>query len=184
MRKREILERYFKWLSKIVCSGNDGSYENYESLLLTLHAKPFICTLDKDENRIEDAEELRLRFVEENDLNYRALDILNMDCSVFEIMVALADRGSTLITSSYDEMEIGSLFWQMIFNMGLLECTDQNWDPAYVDSVIDNFIQRRYKRNGEGGLFYIEGNNRDMRKIEIWHQMCMYLDSILDPTLY
>ena len=59
------------------------------------------------------------------------------------------------------------------------EMNDARFDSEYTDDVIFRFMDRKYKRNGEGGLFTIEHCKYDLRSVEIWWQMNWYLDSIL-----
>ena len=74
---------------------------------------------------------------------------------------------------------MGQWFWNMIVNLGLGSMSDSRFDAAYTDDVISRFMNRKYKRNGEGGLFTVERCKYDMRTVEIWWQMNWYLDSIL-----
>ena len=57
--------------------------------------------------------------------------------------------------------------------------TDAKFDEDYANEVIGRFLNRQYERNGEGGLFTVEHCNRDLRTVEIWYQMCWYLDEIV-----
>ena len=57
---------------------------------------------------------------------------------------------------------------------------DAKFSESYADDVITRFLNRRYKRNGEGGLFTVEHCKSDLRSAEIWYQMCWYLDGILE----
>ena len=70
-------------------------------------------------------------------------------------------------------------FWLMMENMGLGFMSDNVFDKDEAIEKIDIFLDRRYKRNGEGGLFTIKNPRRDLRKVEIWYQMCWYLDTII-----
>ena len=74
---------------------------------------------------------------------------------------------------------MGQWFWNMIVNLGLGSMSDSRFDAEYTDNVIFRFMDRKYKRNGEGGLFTVERCKSDMRSVEIWYQMNWYLDSIL-----
>ena len=70
----------------------------------------------------------------------------------------------------------GMWFWNMITSLGLGTMNDARFDERYTNIVLDRFMKRQYSRNGEGGLFTIDGIKKDMRNIEIWYQMCWYLD--------
>lgn len=72
----------------------------------------------------------------------------------------------------------GQWFWNMIVSLGLGGMSDTRYDANYVDMVIDRFLRRQYKRNGEGGLFTVEHHPQDMRTVEIWYQLAYYLDEI------
>ena len=73
----------------------------------------------------------------------------------------------------------GQWFWNMIVSLGLGSMTDDRFDDTYVQDVLTKFLNREYERNGKGGLFTVEHCQCDMRSIEIWYQMCMFLDSII-----
>ena len=66
----------------------------------------------------------------------------------------------------------------MVVSLGLGGMTDDRFDKPYIDQVVDRFLDRAYERNGKGGLFTVRYRNRDMRNLEIWTQMCLFLDSI------
>ena len=67
----------------------------------------------------------------------------------------------------------------MISNLGLEFMSDTKFDKRYLDGVISKFLNREYKRNGEGGLFTVKNCKHDLRTAEIWYQMCWYLDDII-----
>ena len=73
----------------------------------------------------------------------------------------------------------GQWFWGMITNLGLGSITDDRFDEQYVDSVIIRFMERNYEPNGKGGLFTIRNCDCDLRRVDIWKQLCWYLDSIV-----
>ena len=56
---------------------------------------------------------------------------------------------------------------------------DNNFDERYTQNVIDIFMSRNYSPDGEGGLFTIKGCDRDLRTVEIWYQLCWYLNTLL-----
>lgn len=73
----------------------------------------------------------------------------------------------------------GKWFWGMVENLGLIFMTDSRFDRRYTEERIDIFLDREYESNGDGGLFTAEHCREDMRTVEIWYQMCWYLDDIL-----
>ena len=74
----------------------------------------------------------------------------------------------------------GQWFWSMIENLGLSDMDDAEYDELYVHRIVKRFLDRGYKKNGEGGLFTIHHSaGRDLRNVEIWYQMCWYLDELV-----
>ena len=82
-----------------------------------------------------------------------------------------------------DDPKIGNRtqqwFWTMITNLGLGDMYDSRFDRRYVKKVVDKFLNREYSPDGDGGLFRIRNCDEDLRTVEIWTQLCWYLDSIL-----
>ena len=56
---------------------------------------------------------------------------------------------------------------------------DDNFDEELVRDRIERFMDRDYEPNGRGGLFTVRNARCDMRDVDIWYQMCMYVDNIL-----
>ena len=54
---------------------------------------------------------------------------------------------------------------------------DKNYDEKIANNIIYNFLERQYKPNGKGGLFYIRNCEEDLRNVSIWTQLCWYLDN-------
>lgn len=72
----------------------------------------------------------------------------------------------------------GQWFWGMIVNLGLGSMTDDLYDEKLVETAINRLLDRRYAPDGTGGLFTVKNCDRDLRKVEIWYQLCWYLNSI------
>ena len=127
-----------------------------------------------DENRLVDGLNLRFRFADENAY------YIDGECSILEMMVALSLRCEEHIMAD-DEIgdRTGRWFWEMIDNLGFESMYDGNFDKVYADKIIFRFLNREYEPNGDGSLFTINNRNVDLRKVEIWYQMCWYLDTII-----
>lgn len=171
MTHDDILNDYFEWLSDTVCGTRFSDSISYKKLLMHLHNTEFRYSIPKDDNRADDGVHLRYRF---------AGHLWPGKCSVLELMVALSIRCEEFIT---DDPKIGNRtsqwFWNMISSLGLNGMRDDKYDRTYVDYILDRFMDREYSPNGEGGLFTIKNCEYDMRNIEIWNQLCWYLDSIV-----
>lgn len=175
----KIEEDYFEWLCNKIVDTN--SNVKYSMLTSYLYDHVFVAVMSMDENRSEDGKELRRRFIiEKCDIytpnNLRSFDD-NRQCSMLEMMVALSIRceETIMVDDKYGD-RTGIWFWNMIVSLGLGTMNDSRFDENYVNIILDKFINRQYQRNGKGGLFTIDGIKKDMRTVEIWYQMCWYLD--------
>ena len=185
MRVNETtINDYFEWLYNSVCVNKYSSSISYRKLLSRLHSIPFRYSIPKDGNRADDGVGLRYRFANETqiheDLVETVVDELEGPCSVLEMMIALAIRCEVDIM---DDPHYGDRtkqwFWGMIVNLGLGSMSDAKYNRDEVDAIINRFLDRKYERDGRGGLFRVENCDRDLRKVEIWYQLCWYLDSII-----
>lgn len=178
MDKLEI--EYFNWLCDKIFY-NITEIEHYK-LVNHLYNFTFIPSIEMDNNREDDGKQLRYRFGRECEIPssviLRSLDTEDT-CSILELMVALALRcEETIMTDSEFGDRTELWFWNMINSLGLSDMNDRSYDEKHVDMVLDSFNDRRYNRNGEGGLFTIPKIREDLRNVEIWYQMCWYLDTL------
>ena len=179
MFQDQIINDYFEWLWNFTkCRGHSQN----RKIITLLHNTEFRYSIPMDANREEDGIDLRYRFITEVGIpkNYQEVyAYLDGPCSVLEMMIALAIRCEESIM---DDPDIGDRtsewFWLMMKNLGLDYMSDRKFDRDIAEEKISIFLDRRYKRNGEGGLFVVNGR-RDLRKVEIWYQMCWYLDTIM-----
>lgn len=179
MFRDQIINDYFEWLWNFTkCRGHSQN----RKIITLLHNIEFRYSIPMDANREEDGIDLRYRFITEVGIpkNYQEVyAYLDGPCSVLEMMIALAIRCEESIM---DDPDIGDRtsewFWLMMKNLGLDYMNDRRFDRDIAEEKISIFLDRRYKRNGEGGLFVVNGR-RDLRKVEIWYQMCWYLDTIM-----
>ena len=105
-------------------------------------------------------------------------EYLDGPCSVFEMMVALAQRCESVMDDPKIGDRTGQWFWGMIASLGLNGMSDNHYDEKYVNDVVNRFLDREYEPNGKGGLFTIRNCEHDLRDVEIWYQLCWYLDTI------
>lgn len=183
MNKDRVINEYFNWLTDIVCNRRFAKAISYRKLLVCLHNTPFrVHRIRIDENRIEDGINLRWRFacdINREDRYDEIDDYLAGPCSILEMMIALAIRcEETIMDDPQVGDRTGQWFWGMITSLGLGGMMDDRFDRKYVDKVIQDFLNHRYEPNGEGGLFTIRNCKSDLRKVDIWCQLCWYLDSI------
>ena len=158
-----------KYVDKLI-SIVDG--ESYYGLLTTLDSIDFYSNIPLDSNRVEGALNLRRKLGGRSD---------RRPVSVFEVLVAMAQRGATdILCGEEDEDRTAELFWLMMHNLELDEYPDEDWDISYcikeVETTIYILLSRRYNPDGTGGsMFPIPDDYRDHRKAQLWDQLNWYL---------
>lgn len=181
MTREQIINEYQTWMFNLIseCPWTDAL--RYTKLLNVLDTIPFTYSIPMDSNRYYDGIDLRYRFIHDYGYDYAMgeyyLDV--DDCSVMEMMVALALRCEENIMADPEYGDRTSLwFWSMIRNLGLDGMTNNRFDLGKVNDILNTFLNRKYKPNGEGGLFKLCNPPSDLRNIEIWYQLCWYLKEI------
>lgn len=174
-------EAYYIWLCEIAMGTRYSDCISYSKLLGRLYGEEFTFSLDKDLNRASDGITLRHRFALRVSLSPEDEDdMYDTPCSILEMIIALALRMEEQIM---DDPVVGDRsgqwFWGMIVNLGLGSMTDDRYDETYVTSVINRFLNRDYEPDGRGGLFRVRHSQQDLRDVEIWTQMCWYLNELL-----
>jgi hypothetical protein len=175
-----IEDKYFNWLCCLACRDDQIRIRSYRQLLCLLHDREFVWHIHNDENRAEEGICLRYRFAHDKGYDQNGIFMyIPGPCSVLEMMTALAIRCEENIM---DNPQIGDRtiqwFWGMVRSLGLMEMHDGWFDPICINQAIDRFLNRDYAPTGEGGLFTIKRCASDLRDIEIWYQLCWYLDNL------
>lgn len=172
----DLINDYFEWLYDLI---DDQHSKPYRQLCMFLFDTDFYSVLPMDENRYSDGISIRYRFGDECDIPgcMIASQIDDRACSVFEMMVALSLRMEE--DMAYEERYGNRTpFWfhSMIKSLGLEKYHDGNFDKGGARRIIDRFLERMYRPNGEGGLFTVNDvPDKDLRDIEIWCQANWYL---------
>ena len=174
----QVQNDYFEWMCSLVTKERYADDISYRKLLMHLHNVEFTYLIPMDENRAENGEHLRYRFSLRHKVDEGYLDI--GPCNVLEMMIALATRCEEEIM---DDPDVGDRtaqwFWGMIANLGLGGITDDVYDRRDVDDILTTFLNREYEPDGRGGLFRVRNCHEDLRNVEIWVQMCWYLNNIV-----
>lgn len=182
MTREQLVNEYFDWMYDLVMAEQYSGGKPYRRLFRYLDDIEFTYIVHMDRNRYADGISLRYCFGYERAYDDRMIAsyLDNRTCSVLEMLVALALRCEEDVMYDPDiGDQTGRWFWIMLDNLGLASMTDRKFDKDHVDGVIDTFLNRDYAPDGTGGLFIVS-DRCDMRNIEIWQQMCWYLDDILD----
>lgn len=166
-------ELYFVWLTDKVGGPNSKRpNRRYLRLLGRLYSKEFIWVRPNDDNRAEDGRDLRIKFIDQKDLDDVDPYWLNMGCSVFEMLIAISYRLSFMTDGYPIGKESRQWFWALIENLGLIDTKIKNDE---IDKILDRLIWRTYNSDGTGGLFPLNKARKDQRKVELWYQMCAYV---------
>lgn len=172
-------EAYFEWLYSFVGPiQNRNPDRSFWQLAEQLHNTEFRWTIANDDNRAEDGRELRERFIDERNIRRVSLGWLRQNCSVLEMIVALAQRAAFDADGETDEW-VGYL----LENLGFHRYTDSAYSDRVREDVaegLERLMSRTYGRDGSGGLFPLRYTNTDQRRIELWYQMSAYLLERLD----
>lgn len=164
---------YFDWLVDLIYA-DDYTRNCYQKVLSLLYSRPFIWSIDNDENRANDGLILRDTYV--NDTHNPITKF--GPCSVLEMMIGLACRCEDYIMHDPDEGDRTYMwFWEMMDNLGLTDQDDYCFDEDISNKIIDRFLCRKYLKSGKGGPFFVAHCKEDMTKIELWYQLNLYIKS-------
>ena len=185
MRRQTLSEQYFLWLYGLI----GKQRRTYYKLCGSLHKKKFRWFVHNDDNRFQDGLNLRDRFIEEQKLDEDHTEVryfLKGDCTVFELLVSLAQRINDLM---YDlestEDHSSKWFLEMVRNLGLDVYTDNysnleafsHVTETHISDVTEKLVSREYDYYGNGGLFPLKRRPpNDQSREEIWYQLMLYLD--------
>ena len=167
-------ERYLDWLYSLVAPVTSRNpARSYRLLLEHLFKRQFRWSIANDDNRIEDARELRFDFLDRHEITHDDLYWIELDASVLEVLMSLSQR------AAFQSSETPEFwFWKFLENLRLSMYTDEvyrrgEWEN--IDEILNKFIDRTYRASGYGGLFPLRHPKEDQRKVEIWYQMAAYL---------
>ena len=178
--KDQVKNEYFNWLYNYVCSGKVNKYITYKKLFALMYDIDFDFYMRRDMNRAIDGMDLRNRFAFEkgkSDNQYEIDELLDNPCSVLEVIIALAIRIEGIMDNPEYGDRTSQWFWGMMSNLGLNLMTDDVYDEDEAVKIIYDFMERRYSPDGKGGLFYVKNCELDMTQIEIWEQLCIYINN-------
>lgn len=173
MTDEPIEELYFNWLySKVAKVDIPTPSLTYWTLLRDLHATEFVFLVSGDDNRASDGLDLRKEYLR---ASFTAQDPawLSIPCSVLEMLVAFSRKTSFEV----EDLSSRDWFWVFLKNLHLSDLNDasENNVSEIVSEIMDEFVWRTYRHDGEGGMFPLRFDNVDQREVEIWYQFCEYL---------
>ena len=160
---------YYNWLVDQIAYDVYVEYEDVQKLEI-LSEIPFTWSVANDDNRAKDGLQLRSIFMDEQ--NWSTVPFYGKECTMLEMMVALAMRIENDIMYDPDISDRTSLwFWTMYDNLGL-----RNAPICATFDICATFCARNFDKSGTGGMFPLRQNHgKNQQKVEIWGQMQAYL---------
>ena len=178
MISNRIRNDYFNWIYEMMCDGLD---ESYYKLFDYLYNCQFVWTIPEDASRAIDGKNFRYQFGYLYSISRSTIDETfgNSPCSVLEMLAALAYRcEDTIMSNTKLGDRTAQWFWSMLSSIGISNQTDEVFNASLVGHKIYIFLNRTYKKNGKGGAFTIHDKSKDMRRVDLWYQMCYYLNEL------
>jgi hypothetical protein len=166
-------ELYLVWLySRVANTRLKSPSRTYWDLLRKLFTTEFVWFVPNDDARVDDGRDLRIEFLQDAEIPEVDPHWMDQGCSYLELLIGISRRMAFMIDG-----EPGVLFWELIRNIGLIECTDAyNGDlDDLIEEVTDQITFRTYDIDGTGGLFPLRRSMEDQTKVELWYQMCAYV---------
>lgn len=164
---------YFDWLVGQIENRSHG--RTYLDLFSRLYNTGFVWTVPGDDNRAQDARDLRGYF--QTEVGVRD-GVPTGPPSILEVVIALSRK-----VAHFAGGEPEFWAWQLLENLGLTKCHDPMTFHVLgsVERRLETLLWRTYDPNGKGGFFPLSNPPEDQRVVEIWHQMHAYINEINEP---
>lgn len=162
---------YYAWLKSQIHIPNE---KTYDELFERMHNVEFVWTVPNDDNRVQDALDLRSQFANGH------VNAMELGGATFlEVLVALSRRVA-FISGGIGEPPQWA--WELMKNLRLHRAADpmNKEKQDKVDHILHDVIWRTYREDGLGGFFPLQNPDRDQRQVEIWYQMNAYVNEMSD----
>lgn len=132
-----VVSTYKEYLKKMVV---DGETCCYTVLLKQLDLLPYFPN-SHNKDRYDDAEQLRIRYGDDNNI----ADILSYfskePITVFEVLLALSIRiEEKIMVDDKKGNRTSQWFWALVNDIGLCEYDDDNWDLDLIDNTVKEWM--------------------------------------------
>lgn len=181
-KTEEIRAEYFEWLYK-KSMGFAIHGVQFRRFFETLHSIEFKAVMKEDIARVNDGISLRNTYAYETGQDYDTIsDYLTEPCSVLEMMLALAIKEEDIMSDPRKGDRTKQWLWMQINSMGIVAEPDyvgEKFPEGEIREKVSKMINRDYAPDGTGGLFkFYNPPEEDLSKIDLWKQMCWYLDTV------
>jgi hypothetical protein len=161
---------YYEWLVDQIDVPQDKSFLH---LFERMHNVEFVWLIPNDDNRVEDAIDLRGEFAgSDGHLNLGGATCL-------EMVVALSRKLGFIASGGGHAKQWA---WTLIKNLGLSRFADPMTPDKMerIDLILHDLIWRNYNSDGSGGFFPLQRPDIDQTKVDIWHQLNAYVTEMTD----
>lgn len=166
-------EAYLPWLaSQVYNKVRADNSKTYHGLFELLHDKEFVWIVPNDDNRLEDALDVRNEYFGSGRGPH-----LDVGISVLEVVVGLSRRMVFIAGGAAPYWA-----WDLLDNLGLLRYNDPVGPikSERIDAILEDLIWRNYEPDGRGGFFPLNDPKEDQTKVELWYQMQAYIDEMYE----
>ncbi len=171
----DIKKEYFNHLVDLVCDKKHPKID-YIPLLELLHNMKFSVFVEKDENRVQDAKYLRVKWTDSEGILEYLYEFEDEKASVLEVLVSISDRLSFQIgDNTTNSHTLSDCFWEILRNLDIEKYYSSNYKPLNVKEKVRNWMSRKIKKDGSGGIFPLKKPKEDQKSLQIWDQMNDYI---------
>lgn len=167
---------YFRWLKKEFLEDHEGEPDGYSLLIEQMYRKAYYFIVPNDENRAEDGLYLRDQYLSTAGRNNGKVP--EGPCSFLEFLIGVSIRLSEMLIDG-EPIPVNEYFWELAGRLQLTEFTDDTYSDDStmfaVDLIMTDYMDRKYCRDGSGGLFPLRRSRRNQTKVEVWYQLNAYL---------
>lgn len=174
MTHMDIKKEYFNHLIDIVCDKKHKKVD-YIPLLDLLYSIPFTITMEMDENRVSDGEFLRKRWLQDEDLYGYLSEFDDEKVTVLEVLIGIAERYEYQVGNIMEGDLTSERFWELLHNLDIEKYSADNYKPLNIKEKVRNWMARKYKKDGSGSIFPVKSYKKDMKSLQIWDQMSIYI---------
>lgn len=170
----DIKTEYFSYLVDKVCDKKHHRVD-YIPLLDLLHSMKFEWSIDMDANRASDGEYLRKKWLQREGIYEYLYEFDGEKASVLEVLVGIADRLEFQVGDVMKGDHTADRFWEILRNLDIEKYDSGNFKPLNIKEKVRNWMYRKYKKDGFGSIFPVKNCEKDMRTLQIWDQMSVYI---------
>lgn len=165
--------QYYNWLTQKVSIANG---KQYTQLFEIMHNVEFLWFIPNDDNRIQDAIDLRTEFMNRSD-SHGELELGSATC--LEVLVSLSRRLAMIASDGGHSKQWA---WTLLKNLGLIKFPDPLSPEKVqkVNEILHDLVWRNYQPDGRGGFFPLLNPDTDQTKVEIWYQLNAYVSEMTD----